>query len=347
MNDIFVDESGYTGRDLLNNSQKFQGASAISITDYEAARLIGEFFPRIKAQELKYRDLVRKSKNHQQLFELQKVLLSDYKSLSYVCDKKYVLILIFLAHAVEPFYHENGINFYENGNNYAMASVLYYTGEKFWGKGNFYDVLYLFQHAIWSKTDVAIQCLVQKIKSLRGKELKEWWAPLAMEYPACLTEITSKKTNTDAAFIVLLSIISRLETILECEYKVVHDNSKNLERYNKLLGKLISHQDSVEFRSTELTKMNFPLKLASVTQVDSKNCRGVQLADVLIGGVMDFANACAGLKEKNDYNQATGNLYSENQLLHLLPSTDFDEQFNFRKNTQSNELIDYLTNHFS
>lgn len=40
-----IDESGYTGFDLLNRDQRFQGAAAIAIEDGEAARLIKEFFP--------------------------------------------------------------------------------------------------------------------------------------------------------------------------------------------------------------------------------------------------------------------------------------------------------------
>jgi len=47
-----VDESGYTGFDLLNPDQRFQGASAIAISDEDAACLIKEHFPRLQASEL-------------------------------------------------------------------------------------------------------------------------------------------------------------------------------------------------------------------------------------------------------------------------------------------------------
>ena len=40
-----IDESGYTGFDLLNTDQRFQGASAIAVSDEDAARLIREHFP--------------------------------------------------------------------------------------------------------------------------------------------------------------------------------------------------------------------------------------------------------------------------------------------------------------
>lgn len=58
-----IDESGYTGFDLLNMDQTFQGASAICIDPNDAQRLINEYFPKLRSVELKYSSLARKEKN--------------------------------------------------------------------------------------------------------------------------------------------------------------------------------------------------------------------------------------------------------------------------------------------
>ena len=42
-----IDESGYTGFELLNPQQRLQGASAGAISDDEAARLIVIFLSRV------------------------------------------------------------------------------------------------------------------------------------------------------------------------------------------------------------------------------------------------------------------------------------------------------------
>lgn len=65
-----IDESGYTGFDLLNRGQRFQGAAAIAIDDDDACRLIKEHFPRLQATELKYGALSRRSGNHPRLLGL-------------------------------------------------------------------------------------------------------------------------------------------------------------------------------------------------------------------------------------------------------------------------------------
>lgn len=74
-----IDESGYTGFDLLNPEQHFQGATAVAISDEDAARLIKEHFPKLQASELKYRSLSRRSGNHPRLLGLQRDILTNYK----------------------------------------------------------------------------------------------------------------------------------------------------------------------------------------------------------------------------------------------------------------------------
>ncbi|MCK4821522.1 hypothetical protein KA005_37495, partial [bacterium] len=60
----------------------------------------------------------------------------------------------------------------------------------------------------------------------------------------------------------------------------------------------------------------------------------------------DSSKAVTG-KKVNDYNSCIVDLYRDNQLIHLLPSLDFEEQKKFRKGTQGSEVIDYFSRHFS
>ena len=84
-------------------------------------------------------------------------------------------------------------------------------------------------------------------------------------------------------------------------YRVEHDQSKNLEKYHDLLQRFIDHDDAIELRQTAIASFKFPLKLAAVTQVDSKASPAVQLADVMIGAALEAANRLAGLMIWNGY----------------------------------------------
>ena len=338
-----IDESGYTGYDLLNHDQRFQGATAIAITDEDAARLIKEHFPKLQATELKYRSLSRRSANRPRLLALQRDLLSDYKSVTYVCDKRFLLVLMFLDYAVEPYYYERGCDFYEDGQNYAMASMLSYAGPTLLGKEEFDTLLAAFQRAVKAKTPESLRDLVSAAQQTRWRELPEALGPLAQyAAPECLDAIATPGVNTDAALVVLLSLISRMEVLADGPYRVEHDQSKNLLAYHDLLQRFIEHDQAIEFRQTEITSLKFPLQLTEVTQVDSMTSPAVQLADVMIGAAIEAANNILGLRTGGFDPEALISLYREDQIIHLLPSIEFEDQRRFRQGAQAAEMIDYL-----
>lgn len=342
-----IDESGYTGFDLLNPEQRFQGAAAIAIDNEEANRLIREHFPKLQADELKYRALARRSANHSRLLALQRDLLTHYKCVTYVCDKRFLLLLMFLDYAVEPFYYERGVDFYEDGQNYSLASLLYVTGPTLLGQGALDRLLGCFQHAVKEKSQTALNELVEAARASRWRELPEALGPLAQfAAPECLRAITTPGVSTDAAFVVLQSLVSRMEVIADGPYRVEHDQSKNLLTYHDLLQRYIRHEDSITFRQSEIASITFPLKLTSVTQVDSKTSPAVQLADVMIGAAIEAANTLTGKRVGALNAEQIMGQYADHQLIHMLPSINFAEQKRFRQGTQAASVIDYFTENF-
>jgi hypothetical protein len=339
-----IDESGYTGFDLLNSEQPLQGAAAVAISDEHARSLIKEHFPSLLAAELMYRALARRPNNHPRLLALLGDIHKNYKCVTYVCDKRFLLLLMFLDYAVEPFYYERGVDFYADGQNYSLASLLYFVGPTLLGKEAFDGLLLAFQFAMKEKTPEALSDLVIAARKTRWRELPEALGPLAdLAAPECLSAIATPGVNTDAAFIVLQSLISRMEAIADGPYRVEHDQSKNLLTYHALLKRYINHEDEVEFRQTEITSIQFPLKLAAVGHVDSKASPAVQLADVMIGAAIEVANSFRGKQTGRLDPEAVLTQYSDDQIIHMFPSLDFDEQRRFRQGTQAAQVIDYFS----
>ena len=342
-----IDESGYTGHDLLNKEQRYQGAAAIGISNEDAARLIKEHFPRLNAVELKYRMLSRRPANHPRLLALQRDLLAGYRCVTYVCDKHFLLVLMFLNYATEPFYYERGFDFYEGGQNYDMASLLYYGGATFLGKDAFSALLAAFQHSVKVKTPDSLEKLVNAARQTKWTKLPEALSPLAkFAAPECLDAIAAPGVSTDAAPVVLQSLISRIEVLADGPYRVEHDRSRNLETYHELFRSFIDHDEEIEFRQTEITSLKFPLKLTEVTQVDSHTSPAVQLADVMIGAAIEATNNLTGRSSNGLDPKALISLYRDEQFIHLRPSLDFDEQRRFRQGSQAAEMIDYFAKNF-
>src|SRR3546814_15412161 len=110
----------------------------------------------LQADERKYRACARRPANHPCLMALQRDLLTDHKCVTYVCDNRYLLLLMFLDYAVEPFYYERGMDFYEDGQNYSLASLLYTVGPTLLGKGALDRLLVSFQRAVKEKSSEAL-----------------------------------------------------------------------------------------------------------------------------------------------------------------------------------------------
>ena len=343
-----IDESGYTGHDLLNSDQRFQGAAAIAIDNADARRLIKEHFPRLQADELKYRSISRRSTYRAPLRELHKILLTDFKCVTSVCDKGYLLTLMFLNYAVEPFYYEGGFDFYEDGQNYAIASLLYQAGPTILGENELATLFSVFQRAVKIKTRQSLRDLVAAARRTRWHKLPEVLGPLAKcAAPECLDAIATPSVNTDAIPVVLQSLISRTETIATGPYRIEHDESKNLLAYHDYFLRLIEHEEKVEFRTNTETTLKFPLNLTEVKYVNSRMSPAVQLADILIGVAIDAANHLAGFRSGGLDPDQVFSIYQDQQLVCLAPDLDLEAQRRFREGTQSSELIDYFAKNFS
>jgi hypothetical protein len=262
---------------------------------------------------------------------------------TYVCDKRFLLLLMFLDYAVEPFYFERGLDFYTDGQNYSLASLLYFAGPTLLGTRAFDALLVAFQSAMKEKTSKTLGDLVIAARKTNWNKLPEALGPLAYRAPECLSAIATPGVSTDAALIVLQSLISRMEVMADGPYWVEHDQSKNLLTYHNLLKRYISHNEGVEFRQSEIASIKFPLKLTSVEQVDSKTSPAVQLADVMIGAAIEVTKIITGRKTKGLEPDALLDLYADEQIIHMFPSLDFKEQRRFRSGTQAAEVIDYFS----
>lgn len=254
---------------------------------------------------------------------------------------------MFLDHAVEPFYYQRGHDFYQDGQNHAMAPLLYHVGPILYGEQGFAHLLATFQHAIRVKSTQAVMEMIRTIRQVNWAELFEIFSPLAQfAAPECIADIVSPDVNTDAATVVLYLLISRMEVIAAGQYRVEHDQSKNLQTYHRLLRGYIEHDASITFHQTKITNISFPLKLCSVTQVDSKSSPAVQLADIMIGATLGAMNTLLGNKNPGVAPEAVLDLFSGFELITLLPSLDFEENKRFRRDTQTSTVIDYFSRNF-
>ena len=73
----------------------------------------------------------------------------------------------------------------------------------------------------------------------------------------------------------------------------------------------------------------------------------MQIADLLVGGMIEYAMTLTGTVEKTDYNQEVPGLYGEDNIIFLMPSLDFEANRQFRSGTNAQALINFFAKNFS
>src|SRR3546814_11972764 len=111
---------------------------------------------------------------------------------------------MFCDYAVEPWYYERGCNFYEDGQNYGMASLLATAGPTLLGKPEFEAMLAAFQRATKEKTRAALTDLVQAARKTKWEDFSEDSGTLAQyAAPECLSDIEYAGGTTAADLVGL------------------------------------------------------------------------------------------------------------------------------------------------
>ncbi len=344
MQHAYVDESGYTGRDLLNTQQPLMVLSALFISEAEAMSLRSKYFPRLRAPELKHQALARRPAHWDALLGLQRECLERHRGISFVAEKRYLCVLKMLDDCIEPVFHAHGVNFYQEGHHVALASLLCLTGPTSFGREQFAKLLRLYQRASRSKSATDIDAFASHARSLVAQESGEILVPIAYRDPVFVAEISSPGTSTNVAASMLSGLISQLEVRANGPYRVIHDASPAMRAHHGVLQALAEADTQVSFRVSDVAALNYPLHLASVDEGDSAAETGLQLADILAGGVAVAAKSLFRLAEPNAYNSHVIPLYSESNFMHMVPQRDLTEVKEAFANSQAEEAIKFVAN---
>jgi hypothetical protein len=342
MRTAYIDEAGYTGGNLLDPAQPFLALSAVFISEEDARALREEVFSGSKARELKHQLLTRRRRYHRGLLQVQQTCLRDHNAVSYIANKRFLCILKLLNHCVEPSFYARGLDFYQDGQHLALASLLYYTGPTFWGRESFQRLLELYQKACAEKTDGTIAMFCSHARSLPLCDLSPCIQPIATEDPAFLAELRDRSTSTNAAFSLLSGLVTQLEQRARGPYEIVHDTSPAMKAYHEALRSLMECSERREFRISSVCTIRYPLDLKGIREGESAVEVGLQFADILAGGIVAAAKVLCGPPTSNTYMSKVLALYSDNNLMHLLPSLDFSKTGENFAGSQANATMDFI-----
>src|SRR5690242_14570620 len=107
---FYVDETGFTGEDLMTEDQPYFVQGSNNFSDEEAQKIISQIFNDVKAEELKHRNLSRRPAGQERVVEFIKLIAKDPERVAtWAAHKEYAMVTFIVEWWIEPLAHQTGL----------------------------------------------------------------------------------------------------------------------------------------------------------------------------------------------------------------------------------------------
>ncbi len=284
---IFIDESGFTGNNLLDANQPYFTLSSVSISDAEAQGLVDRVRTdfRIQGDELKAGSLLKNPKGRKAV----KYILDNIQG-KYALSrnqKRYSLCVKFFEHVFEPVLQKNKSLFYANNFPLFITNILFGFSA---GKNEIAtEILVKFTKMMREMDFNALRPLFSITSSSQMDQMLIAMINFMEGYSdAIMEELEDLKTNEDGGKWTLDISINTLWGLLihwaksQDEMTIICDDSKPLVALTPVFDIMIGRTDRPQFYFPNIENFSPIFNLTEPVQFkDSKKSAGIQLADIV------------------------------------------------------------------
>ena len=344
---VYMDESGFTGEDLMNRHQPVFVYVSTTLCDQECAALQRDYFSGTQGHELKHSNLCRRHRGQRRIAGLINAIRDLGKVTVWICHKEFTLLTYLVDYWVEPAMRRDGIDLYRDGGNLALCNMTYYclrtlqsdeflkehlrrfqrmmirrTPDDYRG---FWQELYQdFEHADTITKDVLVYLL--------GGEMKLGYQEL-QHIP---------RRAIDPAFTTAAETCSYWRKHTVDPLVLIHDNSSSLAK-DKWLWDLVTSPD-IEQRTIGLPHRSrtYPLNVARTEFADSRSHLQLQFCDLVAGATAVWCRQFLAQSHSEDYVEQLGRAgIEELQIGSIWPQAEVDPEKLGMKGW-SGEAVDFL-----
>ena len=153
-NNIYIDEAGNTGQDLLNKDQKVfvLASNNFSPADTE---IISALFP--DKSEIHFKKLKKSGEGRKSILDfINHPLITEKNIYCSTIRKEYSTVAHIVDQLIEPFLYQGGIDLYQYGQNIALTNFIIYFGNFFWDKNVYQKMLHSFIEMMRTKDENSV-----------------------------------------------------------------------------------------------------------------------------------------------------------------------------------------------
>ena len=346
---FYVDETGFTGEDLLAEDQPIFVQATNDFSAVETQNIVDSIFKGVKAEELKYKRLSRNPAHQERILELVRALANDPKRIgTWVAHKEYAVVTFIVEWWIEPLAHINGLNLYKDGANHAMANMLYICLQGFWDAKFRRKVLLAFQKMFRSRTKERFdECrrLITRMRDAsalddkRSEIVRYLWVSFELLGMDHVSELPPHAL--DLALPGLIRIGHSWRERHPGPWEVVHDRSSNMAK-QKWMWDTLSATDfgSATFQGPHGADIVFPMNVVTTRFADSMAEKQIQLCDLIAGATSQSLR----LPEGNQYRERLFDAgIHDIQIGNIWPSTDITPDELGKIGWDGNKMIEWMT----
>lgn len=348
MKEIFFDEAGNTGPDLLNKDQTVYVLCSTDLDNNKSKILLESFFKINNEVHFKNKRKTDKGKKQILTFiKTNKELLKEHCKIS-LYHKEFLANCYFIDYFIEPIFYEYGIDFLNYGMNIAFSNMFYICLQTFCGKDEAINVYQSFINFLRNKTDDNKYSLKRSISDAKKKcnhsDFKNQEIFLMEEG---YNNIDKNLSQLNGSHIdpTLPAFIYSIQSWME-KYQdgviVNHDESNTM----------LSQKSTIDFLSTldgkncnvgyGEFKSQYPLNIKNLSFCKSNNSFSIQICD-LLASAFAFINNHVRNTDLEFADNLKKLLLNDFPIENLIwPDTNVLPQENRKRNDGDINPVDYL-----
>lgn len=286
---VFFDESGYTGRNLLDPAQPRFVIASSRIDEDDAARILADAFPHFKGNELKFQDVW---KRYRQRLAPLCAAVGERANDIYIwqLDKKFCVLQKMIDFLVEPVAYEAGRDFYKNAHAYKYSNYVHFGLTQI-GSPELYDATVAAYFEFARDPNEAslgrLRFRLNVFASSSPEEVRFFFKTAAIGaqifHDHC--DIETFRDTLEIYVTSMLSCVSYWAHDAKSDLDLRHDQSNAFFAQKELWDALTSKDVEEQWHPVANgPPIKFPLPVGATTSLDSKSSAAIQLCDLLAGG---------------------------------------------------------------
>lgn len=302
---IFLDESGNTGSNIIDENQPIFTLSACKFTEQEAKTLLALTESRSPV-EAHFKQLKRRKAGQDGIVRLMKnsLICSDRVKVE-LFHKRFMVTTKIIDILIEHMMHLNGQDLYLNGANIALSNMWFHCFTTFCGEEKVYTMHSSFVKMIKEQSNESINKFYLDVEELLETCIHD-------EFKSDIHMLLCTKTIIHDALIgVEKEALDPSIPALFCQclswgeihpkgFHIIHDDSQTIEKQKSLFAQFMDWSlDDIEI-GYDRRKFNLPLKGKSLKFSGSDEYVQLQVADIIASSLSYWASGVSR-GEKGDY----------------------------------------------